>query len=116
ACVWIPATVEESAVIAEVSNEIATPVFEPLVPESRPLLLTFDQQAVRPADADSLVWQYRADSGDVRSAKYAYIYTAAAMACLPIAPSRDLGFDNRLQNDRIAQVIKGFYRSLDPAS
>ena len=45
------------------------------------------------------------------SAKYRKIELAAAMACMPIAPSRDLGY--RIGGETVAS-LQNIYRSLDP--
>jgi hypothetical protein len=111
ASVWVPAELfGNTRTIDEAANVLPVPIREDL-----PVLLTFDADRVENADGIG-VWEYRAGSGTPRSAKYAYIYTAAAMACLPLAPSRDLGSTNALQNQAVHQTALAAYRALVPDS
>lgn len=111
ASVWVPAHVAGGLdTIDEPANVLPFPIREDL-----PVLLTFDADRVENAQGVTL-WEYRAGSGTPRSAKYASVYTAAAMACLPLAPSRDLGGANALQNQAVHQTALAAYRALVPAS
>jgi hypothetical protein len=107
ASVWIPALVLENPGVGidpEDENDVWTV----------PVVLAFDQARV--PDADVPVWEYVAYSSTPRSAKFGHIYTAAVMACAPLAPSRDLGIDNALQNAAVSETVLGFYRSMAPSA
>lgn len=109
AAVWIPAEIlAESALIDEPANVLPAPVSE-----NNPILLVF---TATNSDSDLAMWEYHSMSSDPRSSKYAYIYTAAAMACLPLAPSRDLGLDNEQQNESVSEAMTNFYSAMVPES
>ncbi|MEO1998179.1 MAG: TadE/TadG family type IV pilus assembly protein [Planctomycetaceae bacterium] len=109
AAVWIPAEIlAESSLIGEAANVLPAPVSE-----TNPILLVFTSTN---SDADVAMWEYHSQSSDPRSSKYAYIYTAAAMACLPLAPSRDLGLDNQQQNASVSESLTNFYSAMVPES
>lgn len=112
ASVWIPANVIGSRfTIDEPENVLPAPIST-----DNPVLLIFDESRRSQRDRNIDVWEYRATSSTPRSGKYAYVYTAAAMACLPLAPSRDLGYENALQNESVADATKTLYRLLVPHS
>ena len=109
ASVWIPAEIlAESSLIDEPANVLPAPVSE-----TNPILLVFTSTN---SDAPIAMWEYHSQSTDPRSSKYAYIYTAAVMACLPLAPSRDLGLDNQQQNESVSEALSKLYYTLAPAS
>ncbi len=112
AVVWVPANVLGSGFNAdEPANVLPAPIRE-----DNPVLLLYDEASRPRRDLDVDVWEYRSGSSTPRSGKYAHIYTAAAMACLPLAPSRDLGFENALQNESVAEATQAVYRSMVPDS
>jgi hypothetical protein len=50
------------------------------------------------------------------SPKFRKIASAAVLACLPVCPSRDVGFELPAEGERIAGILETVYRALAPAS
>jgi hypothetical protein len=88
AIVWIPARVDDLA-----ENKLGPPITT-----DSPLLLTGDGSLVR------------------ENFKYRKIFEAAALACAPISPSRDVGFSLDDLSSGSSFVMKELYESLAPAS
>ena len=110
AIVWIPAELQPNGrAIAEPENVLPLPASE-----SNPSLLVFRAGPDRAGNA--AVWEYARESQTARSVKYANIFTAAALACSPLAPSRDLGYRNGLQNSDVAETLLNAYRTLAPST
>lgn len=112
AIVWVPARVADSLLVDAESENVLPP---PLAPQ-RPITLVFDESQARGVAPNSQFWEYRALSTSPRSNKYANVFTAAAMACVPLAPSHDWGYFNGLQNESVEDVTKQLYDVLVPMS
>lgn len=110
AIVWIPAEIQGgAAVIDEAENVLPIPAAD-----TNPALLVF--RSPDDGTAGVAIWEYASESTTPRSAKYVYIFTAAAMACSPLAPSRDLGFQNGQQNSVVSEAAYAAYTTLAPAT
>ncbi|MGH7127371.1 MAG: hypothetical protein ACREIV_02295 [Planctomycetaceae bacterium] len=92
AAVWVPAHVEIDGYDHELENKLPPPITE-----SRPLVLRYV-------------------GGESDTYKYDRIFAAAVLACAPVAPSRDLGYDLDGSAREVQDAAKTMYGILDPAS
>jgi len=105
AIVWIPADMPP-----EGPNCIASYVIGPEAPDQVFPILNPDDPRYGPAEG-GLTYVISPDS-----AKYRRIQAAAALACLPICPSRDLGRAVPGEAAQSVEVLKSAYAAMAPAS
>ncbi len=113
ASVWIPAQIlGDFDMDDEAENVLPAPIRE-----DNPVMLAYDQQYVSPESQDYDVWEYNGTSGFIdRTRKYERIFTAAAMACAPLAPSHDWNYDNGLQISPVIDATQRMYAATVPSS
>ncbi len=116
ASVWIPARVEASSAEEHDRFEnVLTPAYASSVwPESVRLRNPSNNSPI-----ESNPQFFRLTSGRGHYLKHSKLLTAAALACAPIAPSRDLGFQGvAAESDasRVIEAAKVVYQNLDPNS
>ena len=115
ASVWVAANVVgDGDTIDEPANVLPLPFAD-----DNPVLLVSAGSTLAEG-ANTYVWEcYAGGSGAgsaFRSVKYEKVFAAAAMACVPLAPSRDLGNENTLYTGPIVETAKSLYRTMVPGS
>lgn len=104
AIVWIPAALDD----AEWRNCISSYVIDPEAEDQVIPVTDPSDENYGPAEGGVT---YLVAPG---SRKYDKIASAAVMACMPIAPSRDLGLDLSGPTPLAADIIKATYAAMDP--
>jgi len=94
--VWIPARIDDTL---EAENQISLPVYVADLPGS-----------------DGRIWSVYSISADPTSPKYNKIHFAAAMAVMPVCPSRELKFDRSHPGNAAASALKNAYAAMSPAT
>lgn len=106
ASVWIPARLPDP----EHENCISSYSLDPDAPDQVFPILNPEDPNYGPAEGGMT---YVVHPG---SPKYNKIASAAVLACMPISPSRPLGFDLRADAPMAAEVLKSLYASMAPES
>lgn len=107
AVVWIPAGVDD---YAEGPNCIGSYFPDPAAEDQALPVLDPEDPSYGPADGGMT---YVVEPG---SRKYGKIAQAAALACMPISPSRDLGLDLQGPAALMADIIETAYAGIDAES
>lgn len=102
AAVWFPAQIQNGAFL---ERENVLP--EPITP---------DEWSGNPVTGNSVVLRYDSQFLADDSYKYHQVFAAAALACAPISPSRDLENSSQGNIDRITAAVQASYAAMVPSS
>lgn len=110
ASVWLPAQViDRNRGLWENENVVPAPASD-----STPIVLSYYDEPLQ--DDAAARWVYSAGGASPQSAKFAMVFRAGVLACTPLGPSRDLGYQTQVMSEDIQGTVRTLYARLVPQS